>query len=87
MAQTRSPGQPSSPRTPERRENGWLTVLAAPGLILLAIVCCAGPLLLAALLATGAGAWLAANGYLIGAVALFVIAAVVAWRIQARMSR
>jgi len=67
--------------------DGWLAALAAPALVLLAVVCCAGPLLLVALLATGAGAWLAAHGFLLGALALFVIAVAFAWRLQARMSR
>lgn len=72
---------------PDSGGDGCLAAIAAPGLVLLAVVCCAGPLLVAALLATGAGAWLAAHGYLLGALALFDIAAAVAWRLQARLSR
>jgi hypothetical protein len=54
---------------------------------ILAVVCCAGPVLVAALLATGAGAWLAAHGYTVGAAALLMVVAVLAWRIRVRMSR
>lgn len=54
---------------------------------IVAVVCCAGPLFVGALAATGAGAWLAAHGYTIGAAALVVLAALLAWRIRERMSR
>jgi cytochrome c biogenesis protein CcdA len=54
---------------------------------IIAVVCCAGPLLLGALAATGAGAWLATHGYTLGAAALIVLAALLAWRINARISR
>jgi hypothetical protein len=54
---------------------------------ILAVVCCAGPVLVAALLATGAGAWLAAHGYTVGVAALLMVVAVLAWRIRVRMSR
>ena len=63
---------------------GWL---ATPVIAIIAVVCCAGPLLLGALAATGAGAWLAAHGYTLGAAALVVLAALLFWRIRARMSR
>ena len=63
---------------------GWL---ATPAIAILAVVCCAGPLLLGALAATGTGAWLGAHGYTFGAAALIVLAAVLAWRIRARLSR
>jgi len=43
--------------------------------------------LIGALAAAGAGAWLATHGYAIGAAALLVVAAVLAWRIRARLSR
>ena len=61
--------------------------LATPVIAIIAVVCCAGPLLLGALAATGAGAWLAAHGYTLGAAALVVLAALFAWRISARMSQ
>ncbi len=63
---------------------GWL---ATPVIAIIAVVCCAGPLLLGALAATGAGAWLGAHGYTSGAAALIVLAALLAWQIGARMSR
>ena len=66
------------------RREAWL---AAPVVAILAVVCCAGPLLFAALVATGAGAWLAAHGYTLGAVALIVLALVLAWGMRTRMSR
>ena len=68
-------------RAPEGK--GWL---ATPAVAILAVLCCAGPLLLGAVAATGAGAWLGAHGYTLGATALIVLAAVLAWRINARMS-
>jgi hypothetical protein len=61
--------------------------LAAPAVAILAVVCCAGPLLVAALAASGGGAWLAAHGYTLGAAALIVLAALLAWMIRTRMSR
>jgi len=51
------------------------------------VVCCAGPLLLGVLAASGAGAWLAAHGYAIGAAALVAVAAFLAWRIRVRLIR
>jgi hypothetical protein len=55
---------------------------AIPAAALLVAICCAGPLLLGALVATGAGAWLADHGFLLGAAALIAVAAtlsVAAW--------
>jgi hypothetical protein len=74
------------PAAPDRAPGlkGWL---ATPVIAIIAVVCCAGPLLLGALAATGAGAWLAAHGYTLGAAALIVLAALLAWRISARVSR
>jgi hypothetical protein len=69
-------------RTP--KPSGWL---ATPLIALVALVCCAGPLLLGAMAATGAGAWLAAHGYSLGAAAFVLLAAVLAWRIRARISQ
>lgn len=63
---------------------GWL---ATPVIVILAVICCAGPLLLGALATTGAGAWLAAHGYTLGAAALIMLAAFFAWWIGARMNR
>jgi hypothetical protein len=45
---------------------------------ILAVVCCAGPLLVAALTTAG-GTWLAANGYTVGAGAVIVVVAVLGW--------
>lgn len=61
--------------------------LATPAIVILVVACCAAPLLIGALVATGAVAWLAAHGYAIGAAALLVVAAVLAWRIRVRLSR
>jgi hypothetical protein len=66
------------------KPSGWL---ATPLIALVALVCCAGPLLLGAMAATGAGAWLAAHGYSLGAAAFVFLTAVLAWRIRARMSQ
>jgi hypothetical protein len=72
---------PRPPRTPGDRSLGWDGWLTAPLVAILAVVCCAGPVLLAALLTTGAGTWLAAHGYTFGAWALIAAGAIVAWRI------
>ena len=73
---------PGNPRTDASRLAGSL---ATPVIAILAVVCCAAaPLLLGALVVTGAGAWLAAHGYTLGAAALIVLAAVLAWRISTR---
>jgi len=50
-------------------------------------VCCAGPLLLGALIASGAGGWLATHGFVVGGVAAVVIAAVLASRAWLRVRR
>ncbi len=50
---------------------GW----EAPAAAVLLVVCCAGPFLLGALVASGAGGWLAAHGFLLGATAVTVVAA------------
>ena len=76
-----------APAAPHDRAPGLKGWLATPVIAIIAVVCCAGPLLLGALAATGAGAWLAAHGYTLGASALIVLAAFLAWRIGARMSR
>ena len=75
---------PAPPRDHTADLRGWL---ATPAIVILVVVCCAGPLLIGALAAAGAGAWLAAHGYAIGAAALLVVAAVLAWRIRVRLSR
>jgi hypothetical protein len=66
------------------RPAGWL---AAPAVAIVAVVCCAGPLLFAALLASGGGVWLAAHGYTLGATALIVLAVILAWWIRTRMRK
>lgn len=68
----------------DREAGGWLggTLIA-----IFVVVCCAGPLLIGAFLATGGAAWLAAHGYELGAAALLVVAAAFALRIRARLSR
>lgn len=79
-----TPPRASTPRADAAGLEGWL---ATPAIVILVVVCCAGPLLIGALAAAGASAWLAAHGYAIGAAALLVMAAVIAWRIRVRMSR
>ncbi len=74
----------ASSRDHSREADGWLTGTL---IAMFVVVCCAGPLLIGALAAAGAGAWLATHGYAIGAAALLVVAAVLAWRIRARLSR
>jgi len=81
---TVAPADPSGPRDHAPRREGWL---ATPVIAILAVICCAAPLLLGALAATGAGAWLAAHGYALGGAAMVVLAALLAWRIRARTSR
>jgi len=54
---------------------------------IIAVVCCAGPLLLGALAATGEGRLAGHAGYTLGAAALVVLGALLAWRVRARMSR
>jgi len=76
-----------APAAPDGRAPGLKGWLATPMIAIFAVVCCAGPLLLGTLAATGAGAWLAAHGYSLGAAALVVLAALLAWRIRARMSQ
>ncbi len=75
---------PASSRDHSREADGWLTGTL---IAIFVVVCCAGPLLIGALAAAGAGAWLATHGYAIGATALLVVAAAFAWRIRARLSR
>lgn len=75
----------ASPRDPQPpRDVGWL---AAPLVFLLAGLCCGGPLLVAALVATGAGAWLGAHGFQAGAVVLLIIAGLLAWRWRLHINR
>lgn len=76
-----------APTTPHDRApvlEGWL---ATPLIAIIAVVCCAGPLLLGALAVTGARPWLAAHEYTLGTAVLVVLAALLAWRISARTSR
>jgi len=86
LPETSMPGDqaPAGPRDRSPDLKGWL---ATPVIAIIAAVCCASPLLLAALAATGAGAWLAAHGNTIGAAALVVLGAILAWRITAGMGR
>jgi cytochrome c biogenesis protein CcdA len=75
---------PAAPGDRSRGREGWF---ATPVIAVIAVVCCAGPLLLGALAATGAGAWLAMHGYSLGAGALVVLAALLVWWIRARLSQ
>ena len=56
---------------------GWLGTLA---LVAVPVVCCGLPLLVAALIATGAGAWLAVHGYLLAIPSVALAAALLAAR-------
>ncbi len=67
--------------------SGLESQLATPGIVILLVVCCAGPLLLGVLAASGAGAWLVTHGYAIGGAAVLVVAGILAWRIRVRVSR
>ena len=44
--------------------------------LVIPLVCCGAPLLVAAILATGAGAWLAANRIFLGSAAALVLSAI-----------
>lgn len=46
--------------------------------LVLPLVCCGAPLLVAAVLATGAGAWLAANRIFVGSAAALAVSAIAA---------
>jgi hypothetical protein len=81
------PPDPLPLSKPGDRSPGPVGWLAGPAVAILVVVCCAGPLLLAALAASGGGAWLAAHGYTLGAAALIVLAAFLAWMIRTRISR
>jgi len=67
--------------------SGLESRLATPAIVILLVVCCAGPLLLGALAAGGAGAWLVTHGYAIGGAAVLVVAGILAWRIRVRINR
>ncbi len=67
--------------------SGLESRLPTPAMVTLLVVCCAGPLLLGVLAASGAGAWLVTHGYAIGGAAVLVVAGILAWRIRVRISR
>ena len=75
------------PARPLDQRRGLDGRLATPVIAIVAVVCCAGPLLLGVIAAGGAGAWLAAHGYAIGAAALVAVGVLLAWRIRARTSQ
>ena len=52
---------------------------------MLAVVCCAGPILIGAVATTGMGAWLATHGYTLAAGAALVLGAMLGWRGLARV--
>ena len=62
---------------------GWLGTAA---LVALPVLCCGVPLLVAALVATGAGAWLAGHGSLLAIPAVVLAAALLVWRRTRRAS-
>lgn len=64
---------------------GWVGTVA---LVALPVICCGLPLLVAGLLATGAGAWLATNGSLLAIPAVVLAAALLSLRyLQSRSRR
>lgn len=64
---------------------GWAGSLA---LVALPAICCGLPLLVVALLATGAGAWLAANGSLLAIAAMVLAVGLLSARyVRTRRSR
>ncbi len=67
--------------------SGLESRLATPAVVIPLVVCCAGPLLLGVLAASGAGAWLVTHGYAIGGAAVLVVAGIFAWRIRVRINR
>lgn len=81
--QTEPLHSPVHRRDSSARDETWF---AAPIIAVVAVLCCAGPVLLAVLAATGVGAWLLAHGYVIGAAAVAFVA-LLAWAIRARLSR
>ncbi len=72
---------------PEARDarSGLEGRLAAPAIMILVVVCCAGPLLLGVLAASGAGAWLVTHGYAIVGAAVLLVTGILAWRIRVRI--
>ncbi len=56
---------------------GWW---ASATLVVLPVLCCGLPLLVAALVATGAGTWLAAHGYMVAAPVLGLATAFLVWK-------
>lgn len=77
--------------TPDDRQSQpgadeWLGALTAPLMVVLAGLCCGGPLVAAALIATGAGAWLSAHGFQLGGIAALAVASVLLfrWRLMTR---
>lgn len=72
-----------TPAPPERRDGlrppGDRSTLAALGITALAVLCCGLPLLAAAVVASGAGSWLAARGSLLALPVLGVAAGLLWW--------
>ncbi len=95
MESRRSDGRPETPErigAPARagaRDAGSVLEgrLATPAIVVLLVLCCAGPLLLGVIAASGAGAWLVTHGYALGGAAVLVVAGILAWRIRVRISR
>jgi thiosulfate reductase cytochrome b subunit len=77
------PGSRSVTSASPASDSGW----AAPAAAILVVVCCAGPLLLGFVVATGAGGWLAAHGFVMRAAALVFLAAILALGAWARARR
>ncbi len=65
--------------TPRKRDEGALGWLAGLIVLPLMLLCCAGPFVAAAIASLGLGAWLAAHGLLVGALAVVVVGVGAGW--------
>lgn len=77
-------GEASPGATGRADDHGWVGTAV---LIALPVICCGLPLLVVALLATGAGAWLTANGSLLAVPAVVLAAALLSVRYLRMRSR
>ncbi len=78
-----STGEDAPPRISHPSNDWW----AAPAAAILVVVCCAGPLVLGAMVASGAGGWLATHGFLLGGAVVMGVAAILAVRAWMRVRR
>jgi len=73
----------AEPPAPPEADTWWV----APAAAIAVVVCCVGPLLLVALVATGASGWLAGHELVLSAAALLTVAAIFALRAWRRVLR